>query len=181
MAQGRRSPRSFAPFTDEHLKRLVSIARSDQKSFFERHPHLGEYRDRLLLIALCQGGALHYLDGKNHAAKPNGVKDLDVYTFYAEHPGIPWPYRRHVVSDFGESEFGYHPDKRDDFVGRHVDLMGRALPVESNADPVPAVREWLATSQNKTPALLREKAVVGLYPARYRGRVIWDPYAKGYR
>jgi hypothetical protein len=33
----------------------------------------------------------------------------------------------------------------------------------------------LANSHNKTPRLLRHKGVVGLYPARYRGKVIWDP------
>jgi hypothetical protein len=49
------------------------------------------------------------------------VKDLDVYSFYAEHPRVPWPHRgRHGVRDFGESEFGYHSDKREQFVGRHV-------------------------------------------------------------
>ncbi len=127
------------------------------------------------------GGALHYLDCKNDAEKTNGVKDLDVYSFYADDPGIPWPYRRHGVSDFGESEFGYHPNKRPHFVGRHVDLMGRALPVEPDADAVEAVRTWLATSNNATPRLLREKAVVGLHPAKYFGKVIWDPYAEGYR
>jgi len=34
----RGSPPSYAPFTDEHLKRLVSIAEDDQKSFFEQNP-----------------------------------------------------------------------------------------------------------------------------------------------
>ena len=103
------------------------------------------------------------------------MKDLDVYSFYAEHPNVPWPYRRHGVADFGESEFGYHPDKRKDFAGRHVDLMGRALPVEPDANAAEAVQDWLATSNNATPRLLRRKAIVGLYPARYRGKIIWDP------
>ena len=181
MATGRQSARSYAPFTDEHLRRLVSIAEADQKSFFQRNSHLAVYGRRRLLVALCQGGALHYLDCKKDAEKTNGVKDLDVYSFYADDPKIPWPYRRHGVSDFGESEFGYHPNKRPHFVGRHVDLMGRALPVEPDSDPVGAVRTWLATSNNATPRYLREKAVVGLHPSKFRGRVIWDPYAEGYR
>ena len=57
------------------------------------------------------GGALHYLDCKKGAAKKNGVKDLDVYSFYADDPEIPWPYRRHGVAGFGASEFGYHPNR----------------------------------------------------------------------
>lgn len=36
---------------------------------FTSSPHLAVYRDRFLLIALCQGGAIHYIDRKN------GVKD----------------------------------------------------------------------------------------------------------
>jgi len=50
------------------------------------------------------GGALHYLDCQKGAKKKNRVKDLDVYPFYAEDQGVPWPYRRHGVVDFGESE-----------------------------------------------------------------------------
>jgi hypothetical protein len=175
-----RTRRNRSCFLDDHLKRLVSLARSDHKSFFERNPHPGDYRHRLLSIALCQGRvALPRL--QKDAKKTNDVKDLDVYSFYAADPEISWPCRQHGVADFGEPEFGHHPDKRHAFVGRHVHLMGRALLVEPDANPGLAVCDWLATSNNKTPRLLRKKAVVGLYPARYRGKVIWDPYAKGYR
>jgi hypothetical protein len=53
---------------------------------------------------------------------------------------------------------------------------GRALPVETDADPLEAVGDWLATSNNATPVRrhLRKKAVVGVFPARYRGKVIWE-------
>jgi hypothetical protein len=149
--------------------------------FLRAKPTPGRLPSPALVDRPLPGGALHYLDCKKDAKKTNGVKDLDVYSFYAADPEIPWPYRRHGVADFGESEFGHHPNKRHDFVGRHVDLMGRALQVKPDADPVLAVCDWLATSNNKTPRLLRDNAVVCLYPARYRGKVIWDPYAEGYR
>jgi hypothetical protein len=57
-----------------------------------------------------------------------------------------------------------------------ADLMGRPEPVEPDADPVEAVGDRLATGNNATPVRrhLRKKAVVGLYPARYRGKVIWE-------
>lgn len=165
------SDRSFAPFTDEHLKRLARIALEDQQALLERKPHLKVYADRLLLIALCQGGALHYVTGKC------GVKDLDVYLFYAAHRKVNWPYRRHGTADFGESEFGYRPKDKlymgRRFVGRHVDIMGRSFPVSVDADPLATVRDWLEHSRNKTPRLLKEKAVVGLYPRKYRGKVMW--------
>lgn len=174
--QGRCSKRSHARFTDEHLKRLVKIALEDQEGLFVRNPHLYKaYRNRLVLIALCQGGAQHFVDCKKGLKHTNGVKDLDVYSFCAQHRRVPWPYRRHGVRDFGPSVFGFHPNRRAGFGGRHVDLMGRALPIEANADPVEAVRDWLQASKNKSPRLLRKQAVVGLYPAQYRGKVIWDP------
>jgi hypothetical protein len=50
--------------------------------------------------------------------------------------------------------------------------MGRAPLVKPDTNPILAVCDWLATSNNKTPRLLRKKAVVGIYPARYRGKVI---------
>jgi len=52
----RGSPPSYPPFTDEHRKRLVSIAEDDQESFFEQDP-AGGIPSRLLLIALCRGRA----------------------------------------------------------------------------------------------------------------------------
>jgi hypothetical protein len=55
------------------------------------------YRDRLLCVALCRGGALHYLD------RSNGVKDFDVWTFFAALPDR-YPdralYRRNKARDF---------------------------------------------------------------------------------
>ncbi len=46
----------------------------------------GRYAGRLVCRALCQGAALHYLDGTN------GVKDFDVWSFYAERGDGPFPY-----------------------------------------------------------------------------------------
>jgi hypothetical protein len=162
---------SFEPFTNEHLHRLTTIAMDDQAAMFDKSPHLAVYRDRLLLIALCQGGALHYINDKW------GVKDLDVYTFYAKHPTVKMHPLRHTVKDFGESEFGYRPadleERKRRFVGRAVDLLVRSLPVEPDVDPITAVRNWLETSPNESPQLLKEEAVVGLYPERYRGQVVW--------
>ncbi len=64
----------MAPLADEHLHRLAQIAEADREGLFSRKPHLAGYRDRILLTALCQGAALHYVNGTD------GVKDLDLYT-----------------------------------------------------------------------------------------------------
>ncbi len=75
--RGQCSERSRAPFADEHLKRLVKIALEDQQGLFERKSHLDKaYRNRLLLIALRQGGAQHFVDYKKGLQHTNGVKDL---------------------------------------------------------------------------------------------------------
>lgn len=62
--------RSLERITDLDLQRLSDLAQADLSDLFERRPETGRlYRDRLLCIALCQGAALHYIDGKN------GIKD----------------------------------------------------------------------------------------------------------
>jgi hypothetical protein len=65
--------RSVAPITLDDLARLAELATADRDQLFARHRLLGQrYAQRVLCVALCQGAALHYLDGRN------GVKDFDV-------------------------------------------------------------------------------------------------------
>ncbi|CPT03630.1 Uncharacterised protein [Mycobacteroides abscessus] len=157
----------MAPLTDEHLRRLAEIAEVDREGFFSRNPHLEVYRDRILLTALCQGAALHFVNGIN------GVKDLDVYTFYAEDPAVTYPYRRpRGLADFGESELGRHPDDHE-YVGRRVDLLGRALKVAPSADPVAVVRNYLREGRTATARALAEKAVVAIDPGPRFGQIVW--------
>jgi hypothetical protein len=61
------------------LLRLAALAADAEAELFGRNPHgSGRYAGRLLGRALCQGAALHYVD------KKNGVKDFDVWSFYAQ-------------------------------------------------------------------------------------------------
>jgi len=71
--------RTLARLTEAHLARLSELARADHEKFFKRQP---AFRGRCLAIVLAQGGAQHYIDGKN------GVKDLDVWTFFSLPPGV---------------------------------------------------------------------------------------------
>lgn len=155
----------MAPITDEHLRRLAKFAKADREGLFSRKPHLAVYRDRILMTALCQGAALHYVNGIN------GVKDLDVYTFYAQDPSVGYPYRRRGVADFGESEHGRHPD--DELVGRRVDMLGRALKAEPSADPIATVRAYLQLGSTTTAQELAKKAVVVIDPGPCFGQVVW--------
>ena len=150
-------------YTGHNINQIVRI------DFFARYPIWEKlYSNRIICVALCQGAALHYIDGKN------GVKDFDVWTFFSEHPsGRPFPYRRMGHLDFGESKFGRHPDDLK-FKGRCVDLIGRSIKAPVNTDPVKTLHEYLKKGNTKTSRELSKKAVVILEPESLFGKVIWQ-------
>ena len=159
--------RSLEKITTSDLQRLANIARIDREDLFRRKPELGKlYAKRLICVALCQGAALHYINGKN------GVKDFDVWTFFREHSKRPFPYRRNVPYDFGYPKFGVSLD-RPDFIGRRVDLIGRSIPCEEGQDPIKVVQNYLLSSSNKSPRLIAKKAVIILEPVELLGKVAW--------
>jgi hypothetical protein len=80
--------RSPARIDVADLLRLAALAADAETELFRRNPRgSGRYAGRLLGRALCQGAALHYVDGEN------GVKDFDVWSFYAELDDWPFPAR----------------------------------------------------------------------------------------
>lgn len=158
--------RSMEPIIPGDLERLARIARQDREDLFDRKPHYRALADRVVAVALCQGAALHFLDGRN------GVKDFDVWTFYAAHPDAIFPPRRRVARDFGDPKFGQSPD-RPEFVGRKVDLLGRSIPAEVCGDPVATLRAYLSEHRTSTALYLAQKATVLLEPTSYLGKVIW--------
>jgi len=159
--------RSFEPITLEDLEKLAAIAREDRIDFFHRRSDTADlYSDRLLCVALCQGAALHFVNGSN------GVKDFDVWSFYYEHPQRPFPYRRRGTRDFGLSKFGRNPNDTS-YVGRRVDLIGRSLKRCVGADPVKAIQSYLRNSGTQTSGELAKKAVVIIDPPELRGKVVW--------
>ncbi len=163
------SKRSFEKITKNDLKRLSKIAREDREIFFSRYLKWKKlYEKRIICVALCQGAALHYVNGKN------GVKDFDVWTFYAEHPsGEKFPYRRHGYGDFGKSKFGRYPYDRDVFVGRCVDLFGRSIKCSLKAEPIKTLHDYLRKLRTKSAYELSKKAVVLLEPSNLSGKVVW--------
>ena len=167
------SNRSYEPIDRDDLTHLAQISRSDLADFFARKPRYSVLEDRLVCIALCQGAALHFLD------YTNGVKDFDVWAFFAAHPDAPdFPWRRRKARDFGDPEFGRSPD-RPDFVGRRVDLLGRSLEVAEDADPIFVLRRYLSEGRTETARRLSEKAVVLLEPADRLGTVVWPVGHRG--
>lgn len=151
--------RSLKPIEKGARRRLAALARADREDLFRRNSYLARlYGNRLLCVALCQGAALQYLDGRT------GVKDFDVWTFFRAHPVRPFPSRRKVARDFGDPKFGTSPGWSD-FIGRRVDLIGRSIPWKRGQPPQEAVRHYLVSCANTSPRLLARKAVVLLEPA----------------
>jgi hypothetical protein len=151
------------------LARLGEIARADRERMFAVNERWAAYRGRLLCVALCQGAALHFIDGRN------GVKDFDVWTFFACSPKRPHPdpalYRRNKPADFGPSPFGRTPAALKWVRGRRVDLLARSFDVRPSADAIEALRAWLLAAREASAGMLARKAVVLIEP--HPGLVIW--------
>ena len=159
--------RSLLPISKNDLRRLGRLAAEDRDEFFRRKPDTGSlYSSRLFAVALCQGGALHYLDGKN------GIKDLDVWSFYTEDAARMFPPRRRAKVDFGDPKFGVSPDTPE-FIGRRVDLIGRSIPAADPNDPVGSLRKYLTGRKTESARLLALKAVILIEPTELLATVAW--------
>ena len=165
----RRADRSYERITFRDLNRLAEIARLDREDLFARKPRYRVLEDQLFCVALCQGAALHFVDGEN------GVKDFDVWTFYAARPGHPaYPWRRRASRDFGDPRFGRLPDGPG-FVGRRVDLLGRSIGVGAERDPAAVLATYLFRGGTASARALARKAAVLLEPSDRLGTVAWPP------
>ncbi|PDT54684.1 hypothetical protein CO664_06110 [Sinorhizobium sp. NG07B] len=156
--------RSYEPLTSADLSMLASAAMRELCAIFDRAAVAGLHRHRLILLALAQGSALHYLDGAN------GIKDFDVWAFFEAGPAKPFPHRKRWCSDLGPSRFGRHPADAG-YSGRRLDLMGRSIEVASDETAEDAVRRWLA-SRARSAIALRCKPMFCLFPERSFGKRI---------
>jgi hypothetical protein len=166
--------RSYERIDAQTLDRLADIARADRSRFYERRP---EYRGRLLGVALCQGAALHYVECKRGMARPSGIKDFDVWSFFARIPGQRFPAdKRNIHVDFGPSKYGLWTGESarfHDYLGRRVDLLMRDVDVARGTDAVDAVRSWLMEGRTRSQRALAAKAAVIVQPRKLRGFVAW--------
>jgi hypothetical protein len=160
--------RSLARIETADLLRLAALAADAETELFMRNPQgSGRYAGRLLGRALCQGAALHYVTGRN------GVKDFDVWSFYAQYDDWPFPARWRGTRDFGPSKFAKYPDDPPRYSGRRVDLLGRSLPAEPGADPADALRRYLTAQRTDSARALAAKAVVLIHPPDRTGEIVW--------
>jgi hypothetical protein len=159
--------RSYETIGVDDLRRLARIALADLDDLFTRMPQSwGHYRNRMLLLAFCQGAALHYVAGGH------GVKDFDVWAFFRAHPSGPFPWRRNGARDFGPSRFGRHPGMPR-FAGRRVDVWGRSIEAQPTEDGVGALRRYLFEGNTESARRLAERPVVAIGEGPDFGRVIW--------
>ncbi len=158
--------RSLEQITKKDLRKLLKLARQDIDDFFDRNPTYKRYQGKEKLIALCQGAALHYID------KKNGVKDFDVWIFYAQRGDKILPYRRTGKVDYGKSKFGNNPNLPL-YDGRNVDVLMRSSEYYIDGSPELCLKRYLTDRKTRTAKLLSEKAVIGLFPPNVFGKVLW--------
>jgi hypothetical protein len=164
------SGRSRARIDRNDLLRLAELAAEVEAGLFARNPQgAGRYAGRLVCRALCQGAALHYLDARN------GVKDFDVWSFYAQRTDGPFPYRWRGTADYGPSKFGRYSGDPPWFTGRRVDLLGRSLEVPLDAEPATVLYDYLSATRTASAKALAVKAVVLINPEQLVGKVVWQP------
>lgn len=164
--------RSFERISKADLKKLARLARAERDDFFSRHNEWAIlYRRRIICTALCQEAALHYLNGST------GVREFNVWTFYAEHPEAQFPFQQITKRDFGKSRFGQDSQSPEAYEGRRVELQGRSLDCKPGDDPIEVLQQYLKGGDTPSARELREKAVVLLEPEKYLGYVVWPSLA----
>lgn len=174
-----RSVRSYEPVTDADLVRLRELALERASEMRAKRP---DWCSELLAACLVQGAARHRLRGDR------GVKDLDVYLFFArpetETDSQSFPFNRGgIARDFGTSAHGrqlytaadwadVRLSKRisrwEEFAGRRVDVLARS--VERRQGAQEAVVAWLERREGSA-AFLAETPVIALEPEL--GAVWW--------
>ena len=122
------SDRSLARIEIADLLRLAALAADAEASCSAESAGLRPVAGRLLGRALCQGAALHYVNGSN------GVKDFDVWSFYAQYDDWPFPARWRGTRDFGPSKFGRYPGDPPRYSGQ-ARRSSRALASRPNPAP----------------------------------------------
>lgn len=151
--------RAVEPLTTNHLEHLAEMARVDRESLFSRRPARATLRDRIICVALCQGGALHWADRKN------GVKDLDVFTFYSRGEMPDYSPRRRTEGVYDKSGLTGWSER--------VDMMGRSIDQAPGEDGVVSLLRYLGLKPTGTAWHLAQKAVVLIEPRPRIGNLIW--------
>ena len=154
------------PYTDQDFDRMVDLVFEDLKYLAKRNPQYVNADPGA--ICLAQGTGTHYFD------RVNGIKDIDLWVFFAN-GSIVAPQRRLKKVDFGDPKFGQTSD-RPNFVGRRVDILLRNIDVGGSITD--SLQWYLGYKPTRSAEFLSMKGMVMLYPER--GVPIWNPDGYGH-
>jgi hypothetical protein len=150
------------PVSKRELRDLSFLANEEESAFFERNKHLIKpYRSRLVLAALCQGAALHYI-GQGY-----GIKDFDIHYFYRQNPKKPKLSRTvyNITANVGG------------FSAASVDFIRTVIPhrvcQKINQGRIGLIRCFLSLAPTDNAKKLSQKAVVAIWPDDIFGAIIW--------
>jgi hypothetical protein len=164
--------RSRARITKSDLRHLSTLALAELRHFFTDNPDLRKrYSRSLIAVALCQGAALHLINGTA------GIKDFDVYFFFGRYDKR-LVNRRPKSVDSRLIKFGVHPDDyRNGYKARRVDFLRRSIDNDivkhENKAPKACIIKYLRRRRTKTARELAKKAVIGLWPETIFSEIIW--------
>jgi hypothetical protein len=134
-----------------------------------------KYKPGIAAIALCQGGANHYVVVNGYARhyydpQRAGLKDIDIWFFFNKQGFHPqWK----LVDDFGPSKFGQNPEEPK-YVGRRMDFFGRSISFQPRDTIKSAVERWVKSGvQGSSAWHLSNKAIVAIYPENIVGNILW--------
>ncbi len=151
--------RTFEKITRHDLRELLVVGERVMDQFFVDKPRYAPFRNKLVLVALCQGAADHYCDGIT------GIKDYDVWFFYAHMQGVSMP-RSSIKKCYPEFNC---------YKGKKVDVLRRSDSAFKKGDVKASISRYLTNPTNPTPICLSGKAVIGLYPPEVMGEKLWRP------
>ncbi|QRE74392.1 hypothetical protein [Methylobacterium aquaticum] len=174
MSDAPRDTRSFRPIEDDDLRRLATIGLQAFDTLMRPGNKSQIYSGKLLLLCLCQGGALHHRQCREGRPEEErrGIHDLDVWGFFERQPACRFPPRWRGEEDFGLSHFGRRPEDAH-FTGRKVDVIGRCLEIEPGGDPVEAVVSWIRSASGSSPRHIRQRPVFVISAGPRFGEMIW--------
>ncbi|WP_288582015.1 hypothetical protein [uncultured Methylobacterium sp.] len=174
MSNAPREARSFRQIEADHLRLLATIAMESIAGVTRDGNKSYVYRDRLLLLCLCQGAALHHQ--QKLAGLPEeecrGIHDFDVWGFFRTHPDRPFPPRWRGEHDLGVPHFGRRPEDGH-FVGRKVDVIGRSVDCRPNEDGAGSVLRWVQNGGGSSPRHIRQRPIFVISDGPDFGRMIW--------
>ena len=175
-------------FALEELDRFLYSAGSPLGKF-------QKYSKRLIAICLCQGAAQHYLQNlsshsyhkivciEDAAIRQKGyrldrqgnvlagIKDIDIWFFFYEHPKLPIPHVKNCKKSTHKS-FYKLGNRTIDFMKKTIAKKVVASAISNHSADI--IRAYLQNVNTQTSDCLARASIVGLYPNILLGRPIWN-------